>query len=78
MLWKERVVRLVPREERYFAMLEQLGEHCPQPLTVILERDGRYPQFRVLLQQLQRARESVAAGRCRAQRQREIHELTAV
>jgi hypothetical protein len=47
-------------------------------LTVILERDGRYPEFRVLLQQLQRARESVALGRRRAERKREIHELTAV
>lgn len=61
-----------------FAMLELLGEHCPQPLTVILERDGRYPAFGVLLQQLQQARESVAAGRRRAQRQREIYELTTV
>jgi uncharacterized protein len=61
-----------------FAMLEQLAEDCPQPLTVILERDGRYPEFRVLLQQLQRARESVALGRRRAERKREIHELTAV
>jgi uncharacterized protein len=61
-----------------FAMLEQLGEHCPQPLTVILERDGRYPEFRVLLRQLQRARESVALGRRRAERKQEIHELTAV
>ena len=61
-----------------FAMLEQLAQLCPQPLTVILERDGRYPEFRVLLQQLQRARESIAAGRCRAERQREIHELAAV
>ena len=59
-----------------FAMLAWLAEHCLQPLTVILERDGRYPQFQVLLQQLQRAREALAAGR--AQHTREAHELPAI
>jgi uncharacterized protein (UPF0276 family) len=51
-----------------FAMLEELAQRCPQPLTVILERDGRYPEFPVLLQQLQRAREALVAGRRHAQR----------
>lgn len=59
-----------------YDMLAWLAEHCPQPLTVILERDGRYPQFNVLLRQLQRAREALAAGR--AQRLREAHELETV
>jgi len=61
-----------------FAMLAVLGERCPQPLTVILERDGRYPEFKVLLQQLQRAREALESGRLRAQRSQEAHELAAV
>ncbi len=64
--------------EIVFAMLTVLGEHCPQPLTVILERDGRYPQFNVLLRQLQRARAALAAGRSRAKRQGETLELAAV
>ena len=38
-----------------YCMLAWLAQRCPQPLTVILERDGRYPEFKVLLRQLQRA-----------------------
>lgn len=49
-----------------FRLLEELAQRCAQPLTVIVERDGRYPEFPVLLQQLQRAREALAAGRRRA------------
>lgn len=59
-----------------YSMLGWLAEHCSQPLTVILERDGQYPQFEALLRQLQRAREALASGR--AKRSREAYELAAV
>ena len=36
---------------------------APQPLDVIIERDGEYPDFDVLLAQIDRAREALARGR---------------
>lgn len=45
------------------ALLETLARSVPQPLDVTLERDGNYPAFEVLLQQLQQAREALARGR---------------
>ena len=59
-----------------YSMLAWLAEHCPQPLTVILERDGQYPQFSLLLRQMHKAREALAAGRAKGAR--EVHELAAV
>jgi len=59
-----------------FSMLAWLAERCPQPLTVILERDGHYPEFDALLRQLRRAREALASGRAR--HSWEAHELAAV
>jgi uncharacterized protein (UPF0276 family) len=61
-----------------FTMLAELGSLCPQPLTVILERDGQYPGFALLLKQLQRAREALAQGRHRALRHRQVYELAGV
>ena len=49
-----------------YALLVELGRCCSQPLTVILERDGNYPQFPELFRQLGRAREALAEGRRRA------------
>ena len=49
-----------------YALLTELGCRCPQPLTVILERDGNYPEFPELFRQLTRAREALAEGRRRA------------
>jgi uncharacterized protein len=46
-----------------YALLTELGARCTQPLTVILERDGRIPPFEVLRTQLARARTALAAGR---------------
>jgi uncharacterized protein len=46
-----------------FALLTELGRLAPQPLDVVIERDGRYPPFSVLLQQLDAARAALAAGR---------------
>ena len=46
-----------------WALLEALAFAVPQPLTVVLERDGRYPAFGELLAQLQQARAALARGR---------------
>ncbi len=54
-----------PVPEAVFSLLERLGELAPHPLTVILERDGAYPPFEELLDELSRARTSLAAGRAR-------------
>lgn len=59
-----------------FSMLTWLAEHCPQPLTVILERDGQYPEFKLLMRQLQRARDALESGRAR--RAEAAYELAAV
>ena len=48
-----------------FALLTELATRAPQPLTIIIERDGAYPQFDHLLRQLARAREALAMGRAR-------------
>lgn len=46
-----------------FALLTVLARHAPQPLTVILERDGNYPSFEQVLDQLALARTALRAGR---------------
>jgi len=46
-----------------FALLRELGGLAPQPLTVIIERDGRFPPIARLLEQLDIARAALAAGR---------------
>lgn len=51
-----------------FLLLEELARTVRQPLTVILERDGRYPAFEELLAQLARARAALGRGRERARR----------
>ena len=59
-----------------YALLTELASQCPQPLTVILERDGNYPEFPELFRQLGRAREALAEGRRRTSKV--SHELAAV
>ncbi len=49
--------------DEVFALLTELAARAPQPLTVILERDGVYPPFEHLLRQLARARDALAVGR---------------
>lgn len=49
-----------------FAMLALVAERAPPGLAVIIERDGRYPKFDVLLAQIARARAALAAGRQKA------------
>jgi uncharacterized protein len=51
--------------DEVFALLTALAARALQPLTIIIERDGAYPQFDHLLRQLARAREALAAGRAR-------------
>lgn len=46
-----------------FELLTLLARHAPQPLTVILERDGNYPSFEHVLDQLALARAALRAGR---------------
>jgi uncharacterized protein len=46
-----------------FELLRELGRLAPQPLSVIIERDGRFPPIAGLLEQLDLARAALAAGR---------------
>ena len=48
-----------------YALLATLAELCPNPLTVIIERDGNFPAFEIMRDQLRRARNAVASGRAR-------------
>jgi uncharacterized protein len=50
---------------RVYELLEALAAKAPKHLTVIIERDGRYPDFAALLEQIARARQALAAGRAR-------------
>jgi len=51
----------VPRA--LYRLLEALAFAAPQPLTVVIERDGNYPAFDVLRAQMQLARDALARGR---------------
>ncbi|OBV38236.1 DUF692 domain-containing protein [Janthinobacterium psychrotolerans] len=46
-----------------FDLLTSLARQAPQPLTVIVERDGNYPSFGHVLGQLALARAALRAGR---------------
>ena len=46
-----------------FTLLEVLAREVLQPLDVIVERDGAYPTFERLLNQLSQARNALARGR---------------
>ncbi len=46
-----------------YDLLAELASRCPNPLTVILERDGAYPPIEHLLAQLGRARRAMERGR---------------
>lgn len=48
-----------------FELLAHVAERADRPLTVLLERDGNYPAFEVLLAELERARAAVRLGRGR-------------
>jgi hypothetical protein len=49
-----------------FALLSELGRLAPQPLTIVIERDGSFPPIARLLEQLDVARAALAAGRAAA------------
>lgn len=49
-----------------YELLEAVASRTPQPLTVIIERDGKFPSIDSLLAQLDRARYAVAKGRERS------------
>lgn len=49
-----------------FALLEDAAALSPNPVTVILERDGAYPSMDCLLFQMRMARKALARGRQRA------------
>ena len=46
-----------------FELLALLAQHAPQPLDVIIERDGAYPDIETLLSQLDAARSAMQCGR---------------
>jgi uncharacterized protein (UPF0276 family) len=48
-----------------YELLELLAFKAPQQLTVIIERDGLYPDFAVLLDQIAKTRTAMASGRAR-------------
>ena len=58
---------LHPVPDAVFSLLEELAALAPQPLTVILERDGAYPSIGVLLAELQLAKAALSRGRSRRQ-----------
>jgi uncharacterized protein (UPF0276 family) len=48
-----------------YDLLAEVGARASRPLTVIIERDGRYPPIESLLAELDRAREALDRGRAR-------------
>ena len=46
-----------------YGLLETLAASVPQPLTVIIERDGNFPAFASMLAEIRRAREALSRGR---------------
>ncbi len=49
--------------EPVFALLTEVGRRVRRPLTVVLERDGRFTGVTALLEELERARRALALGR---------------
>lgn len=60
--------------EPVLGMLSHLAAHTDQPLTVFIERDGKYPAMSVLLDQLQAIRQALAKGRAQRQARRTRHQ----
>lgn len=54
---------LHPTPPQVMDLLTHLAEKAPQPLTIVLERDGNYPSFQEIMGELEQARSAVAAGR---------------
>ncbi len=49
-----------------YTLLEEVASRASQPLTIILERDGKYPAMDELMAELAQARQAVERGRRRA------------
>lgn len=49
--------------EIVFQLLKELASLVVQPLAVVIERDGRYPPFQILLDQIRMAKTALADGR---------------
>ncbi len=65
--------------EAVFTLLKCLALAVPQPLTVIIERDGDYPEFQILLDQIQQTRSILTEARKeRCQKHGESNELAVV
>ena len=60
-----------------YDLLALLAELCPNPLTVIIERDGHFPEFEIMLAQLRRARAAVAPAALPARNSRRLSLSTA-
>ena len=60
-----------------YELLAEVAALAPQPLTVILERDGKFPSIDALLAQVDRARKAVAEGRKRGRERSSIREVAA-
>lgn len=58
-----------------YDLLALLAQHAPQALTVTLERDGHFPDFNAMLEQLALARQALQRGRQAASQEKEQHEL---
>lgn len=54
---------LHPVPDPVYELLSVVAARTPQPLTVILERDGEYPPMGELLDELEQARAALARGR---------------
>lgn len=50
-----------------YELLSEVAARARQPLTVILERDGKYPEMALLLEELEKARQALQKGRARAE-----------
>ncbi len=46
-----------------YELLTFLSEHCPNNLTVIIERDGHFPAYEHMLLELRKAKQAVQNGR---------------
>lgn len=68
-MWRGRLLddHLHDVPEPVFALLELTASLARQPLTVLIERDGRYEGVESMLGQLREARRAVARGRQRLQ-----------
>jgi uncharacterized protein (UPF0276 family) len=53
-----------------YELLEMLAYKASHPLIVIIERDGHYPEFDALLEQMAKARAALATGRARREHER--------